>query len=206
MKHSVPMLFIFVLLLLFVGCSSKALLDVSAATESTQEETFNKIKGAMVNNGFDIKDENGEAGYITTTYKKWSFTKQEGGNPGSQIEKRITLRLQMRAKIGKSPDGKIQITLSPGVKQHIKEIDEPSLLGAVVEVAKIALAKPSEEVDLGDDDMLKFYEPKDREIGFFTSDEEKIRIGMLNAFLKTSDEIAAVCGISKEQMKFNIGN
>ncbi|NUN69785.1 MAG: hypothetical protein HUU02_08760 [Bacteroidetes bacterium] len=206
MKHTLRSLLI-MFTAAVIGCSGPALVEVNTSTDKVaMEEAFNAIKGVIVSNGFDIKDENLSAGFITTTYKKWSYTKQSSGPSGGKGEsKRITLRMQLRLTMTKAADGKINIVLTPGVKQHEQDLD-PSFLEAAVDIAKFAMSKTDPVEDLGDDARLEYFEEDDRESGFLTSDEKKIRQTMLKAFLKTSNEIAGVAGVSKEQLKFIIVN
>jgi hypothetical protein len=194
-------------LLLAAGCSGPALVEMNTFTDKVaMEEAFNAIKSVMVSNGFDIKDENLSAGFLTSTYKKWSYTKQSGGPSGGKGEsKRITLRMQLRLTMTKAPDGKINIVLTPGVKQHEQDLD-PSFLEVAVDIAKIAMTKTEPETDLGDDARLEYYEEDDREPGFLTQEDKKIKQTMLKTFLKTANEIAGVAGVSKDQLKFIIVN
>lgn len=193
--------------LLAAGCSGPALVEVNTSTDKVVlEEAFTAIKGVMVSNGFDIKEENLAAGYITTTYKKWSYTKQSSGPSGGKGEsKRITLRMQLRLTMTKAPDGKINIVLTPGVKQHEQDLD-PTFLEAAVDIAKFAMSKSEPAEDLGDDARLEYYEEDDREPGFLTPDDTKIKQTMLKNFLKTANEIAGIAGVAKEQLNFIIVN
>jgi hypothetical protein len=178
------------------GCgSSKLLFDVTATPENqTYDDTYNKVKAAIVNNGFDVKEEDKDAGFITTTYKKWSYT--SGGI--------VTLRLQIRANVHKLAGGKAQVVLTPGVKEAVKEVAKKSVLETVVEVAKVLLTKTTEEEDLGEDRQLVYYDEKDRDIGFLTSEDKKIKIAMLKTFLKLADDVGNACGLTKDQLKLNI--
>lgn len=198
---------LFLAALLVTGCSSPTMLEMNTVADKVpQEEAFSRIKGVLVSNGFDVKSEDAAAGFITTSYKKWSYTRTEGGpNGGKSKEFKVTLRMQMRVKVVKGADGKTVIQVTPAVKQ-LEEETETSLLDAAVTVAKLAMGKDNEEVDLGDDAQLTYYKEDDREPGIFTPDEKKTRLTMLKTFLKTSNEIATACELPRENLKYIIGN
>ena len=103
---------LFILLLFsFVGCGSTtmSLLDVKAtSTKITSEKAYNTITSILVDKGFDVKVANKDIGLITTEYK--SFGSVDGNPP-------FDFYLQIKSQVTTRPDGKLQIKLTPVVKE-----------------------------------------------------------------------------------------
>jgi|GEM_PF-2027077 hypothetical protein len=191
-----------ILATLLIGCGSpRALLNVSVNTkEITREDFLKKIKGVLITNGYEVKEENKEAGFITTNFNKnWSF--KSGDN------EETTLRLQIGANYIQSPDGKIQISLTPIVKEKVVESKSFSfwnVFTAVIDLVGSLISGKGE--DLGVDGVLVWYDEDDRDTESFAlrKPETIPRTKMLLSFLKVSDEITVALGLTKDQVKLNI--
>ena len=111
MKRFIRFFLSLIVLFGFVGCSTTmmTLLDVKAtSTKITSEKAYNTITSILVDKGFDVKVANKDIGLITTEYKQFGSV---GGNPP------FDLYLQIKSQVNNRPDGKLQIKLTPVVKE-----------------------------------------------------------------------------------------
>ena len=103
---------IFVFVFSFIGCSTTmtTLLDVTATSDKiTSDKAYNTITSILVDKGLDIKVANKDIGLITTEYKKFGSVESYGNPPFDYF-------LQIKAQIKNRPNGKLQIVLTPLVK------------------------------------------------------------------------------------------
>ncbi|MDP1966140.1 MAG: hypothetical protein Q8K93_28545 [Reyranella sp.] len=95
----------------FIGCGGPimTLLDVKATSDKiTVEKAYNTATEILVDKNFDVKVANKDIGLITTEYKK--FGSVDGEPP-------FDFYLQIKTQIKTRADGKLQITLTPLVKE-----------------------------------------------------------------------------------------
>ena len=95
----------------FIGCSSPrmTLLDVKATSDKlATDKAYNAITSILVDKGFDVKVANKDIGLITTEYKKFGSV---DGDPS------FDFYLQIKAQATSRPDGKLQVKLTPQVKE-----------------------------------------------------------------------------------------
>jgi hypothetical protein len=74
-----------------------------------QADAFKKITGILVDQGFDIKTSNQDAGIVTTEYKKFA---SHGTSPP------FDYYLQIKATMRQAPDGQLVVRLVPLVKEQ----------------------------------------------------------------------------------------
>ncbi|MBF0430092.1 MAG: hypothetical protein HQK83_02345 [Fibrobacteria bacterium] len=198
--------FTFFSFLFLIGCApSRSLVDISGTIEQqSSQETLSKIQAVFISNGFDIVQKDEEAGFLTTSYKKWTYKSGAGSDEG---EETVILRLQMRATVTTPTEGNIRIVLTPVLKEAIEQEENKSftesVIDAAVTITKAITKQPTEE-DLGEDRTISYYGKKDRKIKFYTPDEKKLEVKILNTILKVSKEVSTTLGISEEQLKLNI--
>ncbi len=112
LRHYSKFLMLLIALLYLSGCIATqrmALLDIKGASDRiTKDDAYNKTTMILVDKGFDIKLGNKDLGLLTTEYKQ--FASVDSSPP-------FDFYLQIKTMIKDRPDGKIQVTLVPQVKE-----------------------------------------------------------------------------------------
>jgi len=160
--------------LMVVSCGGPAtmLLDVKATSDKiTAEKAYNMTTGVLVDKGFDVKVANKDIGLITTEYKKWGAV-EPWGQPA------FDYYLQIKIQIKTRQDGKLQITITPLVK-------ESNRLNAAAFT----------------EHELVFLTDKEQK-GYKTDVQETILKGQ-NLFLNVVQGIAEALGLGMEQLEYN---
>jgi len=111
MKDLKPILLFLLPLMALIGCGGPmmTLLDVKATSDKlASDKAYNTITTILVDKGFDVKVANKDIGLITTEYKQFGSV---DGNPP------FDLYLQVKSQITTLPNGKLQVKLTPQVKE-----------------------------------------------------------------------------------------
>ncbi len=174
MKHLISFFLLVFVVSFFVGCGGPqmTLLDVKATTDKlTSEKAYNVVTTVLVDKGFDVKIANKDIGLITTEYKKYGAVESYGNPP-------FDFYLQVKAQIKNRPDGKLQIVLTPLVK-------EANRLNAAAFTERALVFLSTEE-----------------QKGYLNAVKETNLKGQL-MFLNIAQGIAEACGIGMEQLEYN---
>lgn len=101
----------FLALAFLAGCATTttSLLNVKATSDKvTADKTYNAVTSLIVDQGFDVKTANKDIGLVTTEYKK--FAALAGSPP-------FDLYLQIKTQIKTTANGKLQVIMTPIVKE-----------------------------------------------------------------------------------------
>ncbi len=164
-------LFLFVLFGL-VGCGGPmmTLLDVKATSDKlTPDKAYNMITSVLVDKGLDVKVANKDIGLITTEYKQFGSV---DGNPP------FDFYLQIKSQVTTRSDGKLQIKLTPQVKE-VNRINSSAFT-------------ERELVFLSDEDQK----------GYLNSIKETNLKGQL-LFMNVVQGVSEALGVGMEQLEYN---
>ena len=156
-----------------VGCAGPQikLLSIKATSDKlTVEKAFNSISAILVDKGFDVKVANKDIGLVTTEYKKFGAV-EEFGPP-------FDYYLQIKAQVKSTPDGKVQIMMTPIVKE-----------------ANRLNAAAFTEHEL-------IFIPDDKQKGYLNAQEKTELTGQL-LFLNVVSATAEALGIGMEQIEYS---
>lgn len=172
MKIFTKIIFTLTFASLLIGCSGQktALMDVKATSDKlTIEKAYNIITQAFIDKGFDIKIGNKDLGLVTTEYKKFGSV---DGNPP------FDFYLQIKAQAKTRQDGKIQITITPVIKESNR--------------LNSAAFTERELTFLSEEEQKKYLDAN-----------EKTELSGQLLFLNVVQFIAEAGGLSMEQLEYN---
>ncbi len=159
-------------MVVFFGCAgpTMTLLDVKATSDKiASDKAFHTITSVLVDKGLDVKVANKDIGLITTEYKQFGSV---DGNPP------FDFYLQVKSQVTNRPDGKLQIKLTPQVK----------------EVNRLNAAAFTERA-------LVFLSDEDQK-GYLNSLKETNLKGQL-LFMNVVQGVSEALGVSMEELEYN---
>ena len=174
MKHLLSFFLTVIMTFVLVGCSGPRtiLLDVKATSDKlTVEKAYNSVTSVLVDKGLDVKIANKDIGLITTEYKQFGSV-ETYGSPA------FDFYLQIKTQIKTRSDGKLQITMTPLVKES-NRLNSAALL---------------------EHEMVFLTEEEQK--GYLNAEKETILKGQV-LFLNVVRAVAEACGLGMEQLEYN---